>query len=352
LNIQKEKNKVHLFTIRSCDGLHVLTSIFSNDADFLYPEIDVLNAALEHGERVELMYQGEKFNIQFESCIKFIFTFQSESTLDKVYEILINSDPETKEYWSRQVDHIMAKLNSQELRSIRDGISELSQWVDGYNRFYVESTMGDADLSLFGYDVDNLGDECNDLWSNPLFDDILEKYGIELGTETLFDLIYALFMPNEDYMDCKATFTAINILLQNRNPEIEARLVDACIRGLSGYEPCHRCYENSFLDRLIKDILPTFNTAAIIKLLLWASDDLLDFRPGDELVLLIIPALEKTHNNEQEVEIVTIILHMFKQRWFERDKSYYDLNENLNRFTKNLKMDNANKVIKYVNHLS
>lgn len=50
--------------------------------------------------------------------------------------------------------------------------------------------------------------------------EILEKYGYELGDEYLFDLINSLFNRSEEYMDCKATYTSVQILLENTSFEI------------------------------------------------------------------------------------------------------------------------------------
>ncbi len=223
--------------------------------------------------------------------------FQSIDLRDKVYDWIVDNDVESPKYWKKIAQPIKEKLESDNIELIKEGIIDLKNWVKGYEKEHVDNSMNSADLSVFGYDYENW--EEGDLWPNPLFDTILEKYKEELSQEDLLNLIEALHNKNEEFADTEAVYTAINYLLENRTPEIELLIVNKISEALKWHEPGHRFYELSLLDRLIDEIFPTFSVQPIIELLENAHEDNLRSEEGDDFVSLAYVALDKSPDEEQ-----------------------------------------------------
>ena len=212
-------------------------------------------------------------------------------------------DNEHPEYWKRAAQPILEKLNSNQLLSIKEGLLEFKNWVYNYNQTYVANSLCSADLSIFGYHYENWENE-GDLWPNPLFDNLLITHKKSLDTIDLKNLIQALFNQNEDYQDCKATYTAMQCLLANKNEAIEYFLVDTMLYALEAYEPGHRYFEKTLLDRLVDDILPRFSIPPIIKLLQNAHPDNIRGQHygghGDDFISLAHKALKSSPTKEEQ----------------------------------------------------
>lgn len=250
----------------------------------------------EWGKNPEFNINNEKVKIFFESSIETYIIFESESLQNEIYHWLEENDIESVEYWEKLTPVILEKLQSDDITAIKEGILELKNWVEAYNSHYVDDSLNNVDLSLFGYDEEEFPE--GDLWPNPLFDNLLEKHEAGLNQNDLINLIQALFNGNEEFMDCKATFTAINLLLKKQTLEIENLIIEAILKGLEGYEAGHRYFEFSLLDRLIDDIFPTFSTESIIHLLQNLHPDNLR-KNGDNFISLAYIVLENNPNQEQ-----------------------------------------------------
>lgn len=270
-------------------------------------EIDLFkqfkNEDWELGQDYLLTINNEEIKIVFDAILETYIIFNNESTCEHVFELLQNIDTETSDNkWKESSTKILEKLKADNITLIKEGIHELKHWVTDYNNQYVDNSLNSANLSLFGYDQDNW--EEGNLWPNLLFDNLLEKHKNELNSGDLLCLIQALFNKNEDYMDCKATYISINYLLENRTPEIEGSIVRATINALEGYDPGHRYYERSLLDRLVDDIFPAFSPDTIIELLQNLHPDNIKGEyyggHGDNFISLAHVALGKNISTEQK----------------------------------------------------
>jgi hypothetical protein len=251
----------------------------------------------EWDKNLNIQINNENVKILFESAVETLIVFESEPLQKQIFEWLADNNLKSPEYWEKLVPPIRKKLQSVSITLIKEGLVELEQWVNEYNSNYVDDMMLSANLAYFGYDIDKFPE--GDLWPNPLFDNLLKKYENDLNQDDLLILIKSLFNGNEEFMDCKATFTAINLLLKNQNQEIETIIIDLILKGLEGYEPGHRYYELSLLDRLIDKIFPTFSIESIIKLLQNAHPDNL-MKDGDNFISLAYKALEKGPDGGQK----------------------------------------------------
>lgn len=259
-------------------------------------------------ESLILQVNNEEIKVVFDTIFETYLVFKSESLRELVFQSLQNLETLDNE-WQVASLNILEKLNADNIIIIKEGIQELAHWVNDYNSQYVDHSMNSADLSLFGYDEDNW--EEGNLWPNPLFDSILENYKEELNTQDLLHLIQALFNKNEDYSDCEATHTAIMFLLEKRTPEIELSIIATIINALEGHEPGHRYFEQSLLDRLVDNILPTFSTVAIIELLSNLHFDNLYHHHiggcGDNFISLAHVALKRENEPKQKDILVNLI---------------------------------------------
>jgi len=263
----------------------------------------------EWNKTQNLNIDGEKVNIIFESSLETYIKFESENLQKQVFDWIQDNNFESPGYWKKLALPIFNKLKSNKILLIKEGFSELKNWVNNYNQESVNRIRNNVDLSVFEYNIDNFKE--GDLWSNHVFDELLEKYKDDLDEADLKNLITALFNPNEKYQDCRATYTAINYLLEKKTNEIEDYIVTATIKALEGYEPGHRYFEQSLLDRLVDGILPTFSPNSIIKLLENVHPDNIRGEHygghGDNFISLAHSSLKKKINNQQRKKLTDVI---------------------------------------------
>ena len=252
---------------------------------------------------------GEKVNIIFESSCETYIVFESEIFQKLVFDWIQENNFESPEYWKKLAQPILSKLKSESILLIKEGILELKEWVNSYNQEYVDDSKCSADLATFEFDYNDW--EEGDLWPNPLFDQLLEKYKNELDETDLFNLINALFNENEEYADCKATYTAINYLLEKRTDTVELSIVKAILVALKWHEPGHRYFERSLLDRLVDDIFPAFSTDSIITLLEGSHPDNIRGEHygghGDNFISLAHISFKRKISNQQREKLTSLI---------------------------------------------
>ena len=256
-----------------------------------------------------LNINGENVNIVFESAVETYILFESEDLQKQIYDWIQNNDLGAPDYWKKLAGPILNKLKSDNILLIKEGLSDLKQWVDNYNKEYVDDSKDSVDLTIFEYDFDNW--EEGDLWSNSLFDRLLEKHKDKLNEVDLLNLIGALFNKNEEYADCKATYIAMNYLLEKRTHTIEFSIVEATLHALNGHEPGHRFFERSLLDRLVDDIFPTFSVDSILKLLEGSHPDNIRGEHygghGDNFISLAHIAMNNKPNEQQRKRLTELI---------------------------------------------
>ncbi|GAB1858679.1 hypothetical protein MHTCC0001_35190 [Flavobacteriaceae bacterium MHTCC 0001] len=263
----------------------------------------------EWNKHQNLNINGEKVSIIFESSLETYIVFESENFQNQVFDWIQENNFESPLYWKKLAHPILNKLKSNKIFLIKEGLSEFKDWVNNYNQEYVDNLKYNVDLSIFEYNIDDF--EEGNLWTNHLFDQLLEKYKDNLNEVDLKNLITALFNPNEEYLDCRATYTAINYLLEKRTNEIEDFIIEATLNALEGYEPGHRYFEQSLLDKLVDEIFPTFSPSPIIKLLDNAHPDNIRGKHyggyGDNFISLAHISLKKKINNQQRKKLTDLI---------------------------------------------
>lgn len=265
--------------------------------------------AWEWSAPLSLTIEAQQVVLQFESPFSTLLIFEQAALRDEVFTWLSENDLSSPEYWEEKAQPILAQLQSGDLPSIQQGLAALKNWVTAYNDTSVDDSRHQVDLSIFGYEEDLY--EEGDLWPNPLFDELLTQHQHALLEEDLFHVIASLFNKNEEYADCKATYTAITLLLKNPSPAIETRLVELTLDALEGHEPGHRSYEQGLLDRLVDDIFPTFSATALVKLLTNLEPDNLYGEhyggQGDNFIGLAPIALEKNPTEEEKAALEGLI---------------------------------------------
>ncbi len=254
-----------------------------------------------------LTVENEEVKFIIDSVLETYIIISNEDLFNRIFESIQNlKEGDSDLLWEESAHEIIALLQSNDLFSIKKGLKDLNRWVNDYNDQYVNDTMNSANLSLFGYDEEGF-----DLMENPLFDNLLEKYKNELSEQDLLHLLGSLLNRNEEYINCKATYTCIQYLLENPSLEVEQSIVKATVHAMDGHEPGHRSYENGLMDKLVDEVFPSFSVTPILTLLENIhADNLFNHHMGgrgDNFISLAYIALDKGPNPDQEKRLKNLI---------------------------------------------